>query len=55
PYYAGRYGFRPEDFPEAYKTFLSVISLPIYPAMSDEQTQRVIQAVLKTGDAVRKT
>ncbi|MCL1818538.1 MAG: DegT/DnrJ/EryC1/StrS family aminotransferase [Spirochaetaceae bacterium] len=55
PYYAKRYGFRPEDFPEAYKTFLSVISLPIYPAMSEEQTERVIQAVLKTGDAVRKT
>ena len=55
PYYAKRYGFQPEDFPEAYKTFLHVISLPVYPAMTEEQVERVIRAVLKTGDSGRQT
>jgi dTDP-4-amino-4,6-dideoxygalactose transaminase len=55
PYYEKRYGFRAEDFPVAYKTYCRVISLPIYPAMSEEDTGRVIEAVISTGDSGRRT
>jgi dTDP-4-amino-4,6-dideoxygalactose transaminase len=51
PYYEKRYGFKPMDFPVAYTTYRQVISLPVYPAMTEDEAQRVIDAVIKTGDA----
>lgn len=45
PYYRETYGYKPEDFPIAYETFKRIITLPIYPKMSDEDVQRVIEAV----------
>lgn len=45
PYYRDTYGYKPEDFPVAYETFKRIITLPIYPKMSDEDVQRVIEAV----------
>lgn len=51
PYYGNRYGFKAEDFPAAYAAYQQVISLPIYPAMREDQVQRVIEAVIGTGDA----
>jgi dTDP-4-amino-4,6-dideoxygalactose transaminase len=54
PYYEKRYGFKAMDFPTAYTTYRQVISLPIYPAMTEENIRRVIEAVIKTGDAGRK-
>lgn len=50
PYWRDRYDLRREDFPEALKKFSRVISLPIYPSLSEEQVERVIQAVLAVGD-----
>jgi dTDP-4-amino-4,6-dideoxygalactose transaminase len=46
PYYRERYGLQPEDLPESYKRFKETVSLPIWPGMSGEQTDRVIEAVL---------
>ncbi len=49
PYYRHRYGLRPEDFPAAMRCYRSVVSLPIYPGMSEDQVRRVIRAVRITA------
>ena len=45
PYYRDRYGFRPEDFPNALEAYRHAVSLPIYTKMTDGDTERVIDAV----------
>ncbi len=45
PYYRDLYGYKPEDFPVAYHEYLREISLPIYSKMSDDDVNRVIDAV----------
>ena len=45
PYYRDTYGYRPEDFPIAYREYQRVISLPIYSKMSDKDVEDVINAV----------
>jgi UDP-4-amino-4,6-dideoxy-N-acetyl-beta-L-altrosamine transaminase len=44
PYYLNR-GFKPGDFPEAERYYAEAISLPLYPAMTDNQQDRVIAAL----------
>ena len=46
PYYRDTYGYKPEDFPVAYREYLREVSLPIYSKMSDQDVQDVIDAVL---------
>ncbi|MCI1956613.1 MAG: DegT/DnrJ/EryC1/StrS aminotransferase family protein [Oscillospiraceae bacterium] len=43
--YTSRYGFRPGDFPNAEKHFERIISLPLYPTLSDEESDYIIDAV----------
>jgi dTDP-4-amino-4,6-dideoxygalactose transaminase len=45
PYYRETYGYRPEDFPVAWREYLREVSLPIYSKMSDADVQDVIEAV----------
>lgn len=45
PYYREHQGTTAEDFPVAHGEYLREISLPIYSRMSDEDVQRVIDAV----------
>jgi dTDP-4-amino-4,6-dideoxygalactose transaminase len=45
PYYREKYGYRPEDFPVAYREYQREISLPIYSKMSDDDVTCVIEAV----------
>lgn len=45
PYYRNAFGYRPDDFPHASALFTRIVSLPIYPAMSDEDVRAVIRAV----------
>jgi perosamine synthetase len=45
PYYAQTYGYKRGDFPHAEDAFARCLSLPLYPALSDEQIERVIRAV----------
>ena len=45
PYWRDRYGLKPEDFPVALDCYQRVVSLPIYSKMTDENVERVIQAV----------
>jgi dTDP-4-amino-4,6-dideoxygalactose transaminase len=54
PYWSARYGLKPEDFPQARDRFLSTISLPIWPGMSDDQVDRVIRTALSIGDSFRR-
>lgn len=46
PYYRDKYGYKPEDFPIAYSNYLRILSLPLYPRMTDEDVADVIEAVL---------
>jgi dTDP-4-amino-4,6-dideoxygalactose transaminase len=50
PYYRDTYGYGRGDFPEAEQTYDRTISLPIYPRMTDQDQQDVIDAV---GEIVR--
>lgn len=54
PYYAETFGLKPDDYPEANKAFQRIISLPLYPKMSDRDVNDVIQAVKRIIDMVRK-
>lgn len=45
PYWRETYRLNPDDFPVAHKTYERVVSLPIYPKMSDSDVERVIAAV----------
>ena len=54
PYYREAFGYKPEDFPTATRVFERIISLPIYPAMSEKSVQRVIAAVTDVVDKNRR-
>ena len=41
PYYS-RLGFKPSDFPQAESYYAEAISLPIYPALTEEQQSEVV-------------
>jgi dTDP-4-amino-4,6-dideoxygalactose transaminase len=45
PLFRDRYGYRAEEFPVAERLFSGLVSLPLYPRMSDQDVQDVIQAV----------
>jgi dTDP-4-amino-4,6-dideoxygalactose transaminase len=45
PYWRDLYGLTNDLFPEADKAYVSMVSIPLYTAMSDEQQDRVIEAL----------
>lgn len=47
PSYRERYGYTPDSFPVAYQEYRRVISLPLFPGMTDEDVDDVIGAVRK--------
>jgi len=51
PYYQQEWGCRPGDFPAAETAYQDTISLPLYPGMSESDTDDVIEAV---SDIVRR-
>lgn len=51
PFYQRKYGYRVGDFPVAEKQYDRCLSLPIYPAMSEQDVAKVIQVV--TNIAIR--
>jgi len=54
PYYRDRYGYKYGDFPVSEDLYEREISLPIYPKMTEQDVQRVIEAVLATVKNHRK-
>ncbi len=46
PWYRDTYGYRPDDFPVAYREYQRLVSLPIFPAMQDRDIQDVIDTVI---------
>jgi dTDP-4-amino-4,6-dideoxygalactose transaminase len=54
PYYRDKYGWRPEDFPIAYREYRRLISLPLYPRLSDQDVADVIEAVSDVVEKYRK-
>lgn len=44
-YYREKYGYRPEDFPVAWQEYQRIVSLPLYPRMSDQDVEDVVAAV----------
>jgi dTDP-4-amino-4,6-dideoxygalactose transaminase len=45
PYYQRAYGYRAGDFPNAEQQYHCCLSLPIFPGMTDQEIEQVIQAV----------
>ncbi|GAB4319729.1 MAG: UDP-4-amino-4,6-dideoxy-N-acetyl-beta-L-altrosami ne transaminase [Candidatus Zixiibacteriota bacterium] len=45
PYYRDAYGFKPDDFPHAHAVYKRIVSLPIYPGMTDDDVADVVGAV----------
>ena len=54
PYYRQTYGYKPEDFPVAYREYQRVISLPIYSRMTDRDVEDVVEAVVEVVREYRR-
>jgi perosamine synthetase len=54
PYYRDRWGYRPEDLPVAAREFERVISLPIWPGMTDADVDRVVAGLVAVLDPARR-
>ncbi|MFZ3372134.1 MAG: DegT/DnrJ/EryC1/StrS family aminotransferase, partial [Desulfitobacteriaceae bacterium] len=54
PYYRETYGYQRGDFPQAEATFDRIISLPLFPKMSAQDTEDVIEAVKLVVERFRK-
>jgi dTDP-4-amino-4,6-dideoxygalactose transaminase len=54
PAYHERYGYTPNSFPVSYQQYQRVISLPIFPGMSDADVQDVVNAVSKVVSHYRR-
>ncbi|MFA5400925.1 MAG: DegT/DnrJ/EryC1/StrS family aminotransferase [Dehalococcoidia bacterium] len=45
PYYARAFGYKPDDFPNARYVYERAVSLPLYPAMTEEDINDVVRSV----------
>ncbi|WP_299877320.1 DegT/DnrJ/EryC1/StrS aminotransferase family protein [uncultured Cocleimonas sp.] len=54
PYWRDRYNYKQDDYPVALDVFNRAVSLPIYPKMTDEDVQNVIDAVVNVCAKVAK-
>lgn len=54
PYFAEKYGYKPEDFPVAFRAFQGIVSLPLYPNMSNQDVNDVIEAVQDVVEACKE-
>ena len=49
PYYRDRFGFKPDDFPQAARVSERTVSLPLSPALTDPDVRDVIDAVVRSA------
>jgi dTDP-4-amino-4,6-dideoxygalactose transaminase len=54
PYYRDTFGYAPNDFPNATQAYQRIISLPIYPRMTEADIGHVIEAVREVAREARK-
>ncbi|MBI2953553.1 MAG: DegT/DnrJ/EryC1/StrS family aminotransferase [Chloroflexi bacterium] len=54
PYYRDKYGYKPEDFPVAFREYRRIISLPLFPRMTDQDVDDVIEAVSDVARTFRR-
>lgn len=54
PAYRRAFGYAPGDFPAADLAFTRVVSLPIYPAMTDWEVEHVVEAVTDMASEFRR-
>ena len=54
PYYRDKFGYKPDDFPNASAAFERIVSLPIYPKMTEGNVRDVIVAVRKLIQECRR-
>lgn len=54
PYYQKTYGYQQGDYPVSEKVFERIISLPLYPKMTEQDVEDVIQAVRIIVEKYRK-
>ncbi len=54
PYYRKRFGYKDGDYPVAEAAYESLISIPMFHGMNDQDVADVIEAVTKVLDAFRK-
>ncbi len=47
PFYRNKFGYKPNQFPNSEWLYERIVSLPIYPGMSNAQVKRVIKAIKK--------
>jgi dTDP-4-amino-4,6-dideoxygalactose transaminase len=55
PYYRRRWGTRPEDHPVATREYERVISLPIWPGMSEDDVRRVVVSLASILHRARRS
>ena len=48
-YYKTKYELRVNDYPNALRYYQQILSLPIYPSMSDEEVEYVCKAIKKVA------
>ena len=54
PYYQQKWGYRPGQFPNAERHFERCLSLPIYPRMTDEDVEYVIESLQNIAAEFRR-
>ena len=47
PYYRDRFGYKPEDLPIATEAFKRILSLPLYPGMTVDDVDDVLEAIVQ--------
>jgi len=50
PYYARTFSYKPEDFPNAKYVYERAVSLPLYPAMTEDDVDDVVKSVKYIAD-----
>jgi len=54
PFYQRRFGYRPGDYPRAERYYSRAITLPLFPAMTDEDVEYVVEAVQEVVSRARR-
>jgi dTDP-4-amino-4,6-dideoxygalactose transaminase len=53
-YYADRFGWRPEDFPEAHFVSERIVSLPLFPGLTDADQDDAVAAIREVAGSFRR-